>query len=169
MAPPADRIFTTCQALLDAVVTYHGGSLPARQYVSAGPPAFDCELVAVRCDRTYGYEGDATVEAVPIISRSAGFAMRAGTFVVTIARCTPAVPDHKGSKPKPPTTDQEEAAASALYEDAQRMLNALVTASKVGELSGCHGIWFREWVVIGPEGGYVAGELSVAVGLVIGA
>lgn len=171
MAPEPERIYTVCQALLSAVVDHHGGTLPARQYVSAGAPAFDCELLATWCERTEGYDGN--VAAAPGVgmqmSKSAGFAMRVGTFVVTLVRCTPAVPDSKGPKVALPTVAQEEDASETLYGDSQRVLNALVTAHRAGALSGCHSLMFMEWAPIGPEGGMVAGELRVRIGLVVGA
>jgi hypothetical protein len=103
------------------------------------------------------------------MSKGAGFAMRVGTFVITLVRCTPAVPDSKGPKVSLPTVAQEEDAAEQLYGDSQRILNALVTAHRAGELTGCHSLMFLEWAPIGPEGGYVAGELRVRIGLVMGA
>ncbi len=166
MAPEPERIYNVCQALLTAVIDHHGGTLPDRQYVSAGAPAFDCELLATWCERTEGYEGAPGV--VTAATSGAGFAMRVGTFVVTLVRCTPAVPDSKGGKVALTTVAQEESAAAELYGDAQRVLNALVTAYRAGELTGCHSLAFAEWAPIGPEGGLVAGELRVRIGLVVG-
>lgn len=168
MAPEPERVYNLCQALLTAVVDHHGGTLPSRQYVSAGAPAWDCELLAVWCERTEGYEGNPATVTQQQMSKGAGFAMRVGTFVVTLVRCTPAVPDSKGGKVALTTVAQEEDAAAELYGDAQRVLNALVTAYRAGELTGCHSLAFTEWTPIGPEGGMVAGELRVRVGLVVG-
>lgn len=167
--PDPDRVFQACQAILGAVATHHGGTLPARQYVSAGMPAWDCPLVAVWCERTAGYEGNPAVEATQRHASAPGWAMRAGTFVATIVRCTPAVPEAKGSTVRYTTVADEEAAAEALYTDAQRMLGALVAAYRAGELSGCHSLAFLDWRVVGPQGLMVAGELRVRVGLVLGA
>lgn len=155
-------------AALLAVQSYHGGTLPDRQFVVAGPPSWDCALLAVHVERTEGYEGDvATVTTA--VSPGAGFAMRAATLAVTLVRCTPAVPDSKGSKVSMPSVDDEEDAALTLYSDSQRTLNALVEAHKAGELGGCRSLAFLDWTVLGPEGGMVAGLLRVRAGLVIGA
>ncbi len=163
MATDPERIYTACTALLDAVVNHHGGDLPSRQLVSAGMPAWDCELVAVWCERNPAQESTQRHQAAP------GWAMRAGTFVATIVRCTPAVPEAHGPTVKLTTVEQEQAAAQALYGDAQRMQEALVAAVKAGELSGCHSLVFLDWRTVGPQGGMVAGELRVRIGLVLGA
>jgi len=165
MAPPVTRIYDTCQQLLDAVVAGHTGTLPERRYVSAGAPAWDCELVAVWCERTFGVAGDPAVEVIDPLASSAGHTMRAGTFVVTIARCTAAVVDANGDQITLPSVDEEEAAAAELYQDAQAVINALVAAERAGDLPGCHGVAFESWGPLGPEGGFVAGELRVRVGL----
>lgn len=165
MAPSPTRIYDVCDDLLTAVVTRHGGDLPARQYVSAGEPAWDCELVATYCESAGNVDGDPTLDTFDAVKRLPGHTVRAGTFVVTIVRCTPAVIDNSAN---PPSVDEENAASLAVYEDAQRMFNALVAAEKAGELPGCNSIAFGQWTVVGPDGGFVAGELRVLVGLATG-
>ncbi len=169
MAPEPERLYDMAAAALLAVQTYHGGPLPERQFVSAGPPVWDCELLAVHVERTEGYEGDVATVTVQPMSSAPGFAMRAATLAVTLVRCTPAVPESKGSKVSMPSVDDEEDAALTLYSDSQRVLNALVQAHKAGELGGCRSLAFLDWSVIGPEGGMVAGLLRVRAGLVVGA
>ena len=164
MPAPATRIMDVCEDLRDAVVTYHGGTLPDRQFVSAGAPAWDCELLAVWCETTIGVEGSPELEGLSAASAGAAHTMRAGTFVVTLTRCA-AQMDDSG---KPPTEAEEETAATELYGDAQRTLNALIEAERAGDLPSCHGIAFSSWTVIGPDGGYVAGELRVQVALSVG-
>lgn len=168
MAPPPSRIKDVCDDLLAAVILYHGGMLPDRQYVSAGAPAWDCELVAVWCERTGPYDGEVNAEIASSFLPSAAHSLRYGTFVVTIVRCTPAIPDSSGGKIVLPTVVQEEAASTLLYEDAQRTVNALLEAEKAGALPGCHGISFIDWRVLGPSGGMVAGELRARIGLATG-
>ena len=169
MAPEPSRLYDMAAAALLAVQTYHGGTLPDRQFVSAGPPVWDCALLAVHVERTEGYEGDVNVVTAQPLSAGAGFAMRAATLAVTLVRCTPAVPESKGSKVSLPSVADEEDAALTLYSDSQRELNALVQAHKAGELGGCRSLAFMDWSVLGPEGGMVAGLLRVRAGLVIGA
>lgn len=168
MPPNPERIFDAAQQLLAAVVTRHGGTLPDRQYVSAGPPAWDCELVSVHAVSGGSYDGNLSATAVEQNPRAAGFSMESAQYGITIVRCTPAVPDSKGTKPSFPTVAQEEAAAEALYADVQRVKNALVAAAKTGELPGCASLVFEGWSVIGPDGGMVASERLVRVGLVMG-
>ena len=83
---------------------------------------------------------------------------------MTLTRCA-AQMDDSG---KPPTEAEEETAATELYGDAQRTLNALIEAERAGDLPSCHGIAFSSWTVVGPDGGYVAGELRVQVALSVG-
>lgn len=164
MAPPVGRVYGVCTDLLLAVETYHGGTLPDRRYVSASAPPWDCELLATWCETTAGSPGDPSVRSAEANSAGAAWAMRAGTFVVTLVRCVP-IADLNGDEVVLPTTEDEQAAAQDLYEDAQRLLNALVSAYRAGELGTCHGLAFLDWRAIGPAGGLVAGELRVAVSL----
>ncbi len=164
MAPPPGRVYDVCTDLLGAIIANHGGSLPARAFVSAGAPAWDCELLATWCERTYTTDGDITVEARQPLP-GASHTLRAGLFVVTLLRCTPAVLDEQGGEVVLPTVEQEQEASELLYEDNQRIMNALVAAEKDGSLPGCHGIAMLDWRSLGPFGGLVAGEQRVAVGL----
>lgn len=168
MAPPATRIYDVCADLLGAVVNNHGGTLPDRQFVSPGAPAFDCEGLMVWCERTAGFDGDVLVETTTSILPGASHTMRAGTFVVTLTRCAPNVVSDDGGNLTLPTTDEEDEAAQLVYEDGQRVLNALVEAEKAGELPLCHSLAFIDWRVLGPYMGFVAGELRVRVGLATG-
>lgn len=165
MAPPPGRVYDVCTDLLGGVIANHGGSLPGRTYVSAGAPAWDCELLAVWCERTYQCDGDITQEARAPQRAGAAHTMRAGTFVVTLLRCTPAVIDVEGADVVLPTVEAEQEASELLYEDNQRIMNALMAAEKDGSLPGCHGVAFIDWRSLGPFGGLVAGEQRVAVGL----
>lgn len=164
MAPPVDRLWLVCTDLLAAVVNRHGGVLPARRYVAAGAPAWDCELVSAWCDRTASTEGDPAQEVTQSHHGAPGWAMRVGTFVVTIVRCVPSATVVAG-EPVPPSTEDEEAAAQVLYEDGQRVVNALVAAYRAGELASCHGLAMLDWRTLGPDGLLVAGELRVRVRL----
>lgn len=166
MAPAATVIYDLCADLLAAVVARHGSPLPARRYVAAGAPAWDCELLATWCERTAGLaSADPAQEGLVAHSREPTHAMRYGVFVVTLMRCTPAVPDTVGTEAVLPTVADEQAAAAALYEDGQRLVNAVVAAEKAGELVGCHGLALVDWRVIGPDGGLVAGELRLRIAL----
>ena len=168
MTAPVTRIKDVADQILDAVVVYHGGSLPDRQYRSAGPPAWDCELVSVHCESTEPVESAPEFGEFQSITRAAGHKMRAGTFVVSIARCTPAVPEMVGQQIKLTSVDEENAASAVLYEDAQRILNALIEAEDAGELPGCNSIVFQGWTSVGPEGGFVGGEQRLIVGVSTG-
>ncbi len=169
MAFDPQRLNVMCRAVLDAVVARHGGTdgamLPPRRYVSAGPPAWDCELVAAWCETTAGQEGDPASDVLQGLGSAAGLGMRTATVVVTVARCTPAMPDVVGTQIVVPTVEDEEAASVRLYEDSTRVLNALVAAHAAGELAGCNSLAFAGWNVLGPEGGYVGGELRLRIGM----
>lgn len=168
MAPPVSRIYDVAAGLLAAVVAEHGGTLPDRQFVSAGAPAWDCELLAVWVESTGGHDGNVVADVLQPQMAAAAHTMRYGTFVVELVRCTPAVPDTEGPTLGMPTEAQEDEAAQLLYGDAQRVLNALVRAERDGALGGCHGLAFMGWQVLGPQGGLVAGQLRVRVNLSAG-
>lgn len=166
MPSPPERIYQVCADLLDVLVARHGGSLPARQYIAAGAPAWDCALLATWCEATRGSSGDPTATSTTAQSASPAWALRAGTFVATLVRCVPlADVSPTGELLRLPTEAEESAAAAELYTDATRMLDALVAGYKAGELGACHGLAFLDWRSIGPAGGMVAGELRVAIAL----
>jgi phage tail protein X len=131
-------------------------------------PPMDCELVATWCERTYAHTGSVVEEVIEPLGSAASHVLRAGMFVVTMYRCTPAVPDSHGDSIALPSTLEEEAAARELYGDAQRVTNALRAAERAGELPACNGLAFDSWTGLGPEGGMVGGELRVRVGLATG-
>lgn len=166
--PNPERIYDAAEQLLTAVVVHHGGALPARRYVSAGAPVWDCELVAVHATGGFPTEGPVGTVASQPNMRGAGFALESAQFGITIVRCTPAVPESKGAQVKLPTVEAEQAAALALYTDVQRVKNALVVAAKAGELPGCSSLVFEQWTTEGPEGGMVATVRLVRVGLALG-
>jgi len=168
MAPPPERIWDVCADLLAAVIDHHGGDLPDRTYVSAMAPPMDCELLATWCERTYSHTGNVVEEVIEPLGSSPSHVLRAGMFVVTMYRCTPAVPDTVGDEVVLPSVDEEQAASRQLYTDAQRIQNALRAAERAGELPGCNGMAFDSWTGLGPEGGMVGGELRVRVGLSTG-
>jgi hypothetical protein len=168
MAAPVTRIQDVAEELLAAIVTYHGGIVPDRQIVPAGPPAWDCEMVAVWCESTSSVDGGPELDAFESRRRMTGHQMRAGTFVISIVRCTPAVPNVVGSTVLVPTVDDENAAGRELHEDAQRVINALAEARDADELGTCNSIVFDTWTQLGPDGSYFASEQRVRVGLSTG-
>lgn len=144
MQDPA-RIFDLCSTIRDQIVEYYaaqGVELPERQYVADSHLgiAIDCPQLAVACEGTIGVEGHPVFQTNEALTKGAGWAMRAGTFAVTIARCA-AEQDDEGHT----EVEDEEASAAAIYTDATLMLNALVTAAKAGELPGCGQLVFLSW------------------------
>ena len=158
MAPAPTRIYDICVDMLSTVVANHGGTLPARQYVSAGPPAWDCELVAVHCISSASPTG-----ADPI-ARSAGHLMRSAQIVVTIVRCVPTV-DTNGMGVSVPSVTEEQAAAAALYGDAQRIVNAVAIGEAAGTIGSCWGVRFLDFAALGPEGGFAGASVSFEIAL----
>ena len=158
MAPAPTRIYDICVDVLSTVVVNHGGTLPERQYVSAGPPAWDCELLAVHC-----ISSAATTDASPI-ARSAPHLMRSAQVVVTIVRCVPTV-DSNGMAVSVPSVVDEQAAAAVLYGDAQRVVNAVAIGEAAGTIGSCWGVRFLDFAALGPEGGFAAAAVSFEIAL----
>lgn len=159
MPAPVERMDRACHEVLSAVVAHHGGALPERRYVSAGPPVWDCSLVAVWAERTTGYSGDPGAPTAEPRTPGAGYAMRVAQLAVTIVR------DAACSDNPPPSVIQEQAAALAMHEDEPRLINALVAAVKADEMGGCRSLAFLDWNVEEPSGGLVGGVLRLQVGL----
>lgn len=169
MAPPPGRIWDVLGDVLGAVVARHGGDLPDRTYRSAGPPPYDCELLAVWCETTAGTDADPAVDANQSLRTHAAHVMRAATIVITLVRCVPAADLNEATGDVIlPTVDEEETAAEVLYTDAQRVLNALIAEEKAGGLTSCNGLVFQSWTAVPADGGLVGGETRVRIGLATG-
>ncbi len=167
MAPPPERPYFVAREVLDTVVAGYvtaGETLPDRQFVSIGPPAWDCELVAVWVERTAGHAGDISTEVVEPLAQAAGHGLRAALLRVQIVRCVPTIDDEFGEA-LPPSPAEEEAAAAVLLKDLQLVQNILLTASKAGELATCNDVGFIEWVSVGPDGGMAASTHGLRVSL----
>jgi hypothetical protein len=168
-----DRIYDICQAIKAAIVAYYADpanavpeehELPERQYVADSHLAIvlDCPQLAVACEVTTGYEGDPSLATAIGQFRGAGHAMRAGTFVITLARCS--APQDED---EPTDVEDEEDSARAVYADATRILNALITAEKAGTLPGCGQVAFLSWRPAEEVNAqWAAGVLRVQIGLV---
>jgi hypothetical protein len=146
---------SVCDELLADVISYFGMvgvDLPARRYVAAGVPAWDCELVAVYVvgispGDLAGLSGDISFED------GISYGLRNATIAISIVRCS-AKSHVVGSKVTPPTVAEEEAAAAALHLDADTIDAAVLSSSIVG----CQMIAPVAWTPIGPQGGFVGGE-----------
>lgn len=154
------RLMERCSDVLTAIEDHYASAsveLPERRFVSAGNPAYDCELVAVWCERYEPHEGDVSFAVgVPTTARP-GFGLLVGSFVATIVRKTCAVLQEGAL---PPTAEQEEAAAALLYGDALLMHGALATAIAMG-MAGCNSLVFTAWSLNQAEvqAGWIGGEL----------
>lgn len=158
------RIFDLATEILAAVQTglaTEGVEVPGRAYVSAGAPAFDlgpCDQLAVwleLADRDIGTSNDIN----GFDEDNARWLMRVGRFVVTLNRCS-AVLQENG---EPPSVEEEQAAAQALYGDATSIVNAVMVSPGIDAV--CHGVSYAGLVVIGPSGGTVAAEVRFDVSL----
>lgn len=174
MAPPLSRLHDLKLDVLQAVIDYYaahdaelpvGGRLPAKQFVSAGPPAWDCEQLVVHTERTMGIEGNVAQEVVQPVLPHAGHAMRAAEVMVTLVRCHPTAQRAGSGKVLLPSVEQEEAVAAVVDTDGIAVLNALVAAERAGLLPHCHSVAFLAWQVVTAEGGLVGSQLRVRLGL----
>lgn len=168
MAPPVDKIYTLARASLDAIVDrwdVEAAPLPAKQYVSNGLVIWDeCEQLAVEVERTNGSQGDVATATIDQSFASPGFAMRTVSLAIWLIRCVADI-ETVGTDVVLPTAEQMEADAQVLLADPTSMLNALVAASKAGDLASCNGVAFDEWTAQGPDGGLGGGVLRVRLAL----
>lgn len=169
MAPSADRIWLLAQELRDVIRLGYaaaGVDLPERQFVSPGLPAWDCEILAIQLERTFGIAGNLAAEIVEPQLPQAAHAMRGATFAVWLVRCVPTIHDD-GTNIHVPSVTEEEAAAKIIYSDVQLLLNVIVAAQRAGNLPGCSGLAFEAWQGVGPQGGLSGGYLRLR--LLVGA
>lgn len=170
MPPPKDRLSELAYAALSAIEAYYaadGTDLPARRLVAPGSAAalpFDCELLAVNVERTFGHEGNIAGETIQPILAHVGFALRGASLSITLIRCCPTV-EGAGvySPPRIPTAPAEQAAAFELLEDAMLLTSALTARGAMPTY--CNGVALENWRPIGPTGGFGGGLLTVRVDL----
>lgn len=143
-------------AAIEVGFTTAGVALPDRRLVSAGQAPWDCELVNVWVVRDYPTSGGPELELFQSIRAHPGHYFRAAVVGVQLARCYPTSPD--GLTP-PPVAD-EEAAAEQVYDDADRLWQALWAAADRGEFSQRNGVLYEGWTSLGPEGGLAGGVLT---------
>lgn len=171
MSPPITRLGELADAVLDCVVAgfvTEGVGLPDRRLVAPGTSAalpFDCELLAVNLDRTFGHEGNIAGETIQALFAHPGFALRGASLTVTLVRCSPTVEGgavYAGTV-QVPSVAEEEAAAHEQLADAMVMTNALTARNALPTY--CNGVAIENWTAIGPAGGFGGGILRIRVGL----
>lgn len=157
MAPPPDRLYSAARALLDEVVAYYatqGVDLPARQFVSDGTPAWDCEQVCTYVERTFsGLPAAENSDPINCL------VVRSAQIAIEIARCTPVFADEWSDAP--PTAEAIDAVAQQVLSDPMHVAAAVVAAHRAGDLGGDQGLSLLEWESLGPQGGFVGGRLRV--------
>ena len=171
MPPAANRIYLAARAILDAVVAGYaaaGVALPDRQYISHGPPAWDCSLLAVYQQRGFGHSGNIATETLEPILPHSSHVLRGALFAVELVRCYPDV-DSSGTEVVLPSAAAMEAGSEELLIDEQLIHNSLLAAEKAGQLgTACHEVAYGDWQPLGPMGGLAGGLLVVRVGLTRG-
>lgn len=174
MAQPSTRLVDLAHATLDAIVAGFaaaGVALPDRQLVAPGTTAalpFDCELLAVNLDRTYGHEGNVASQTIQPLLAHPGFAIRGASVAITLVRCCPTVASgaEYARRPKVPTVIAETAAADAILTDAMVMTNAVIAGARNGTLGTyCNSAALEDWRAIGPNGGFGGGILTMRLSL----
>lgn len=157
-------LFTLATATKLAVASYYddnGISLPARRYVSAGRPAFDCELFCVSVQNVASHSGDIRVDVIESMTTSAGFMLRYARLVLWVVRCGAVINDNGD----PPTVTAEEAAAQPVLSDEENMRAAILAAVRSGALDGCADVAFEQWQNFDTEGGLAASAMSLRMNL----
>lgn len=157
----ADPItFSRLCAVLRAVEDYYDRNrlvLPARRYITAGLPAWDCEQVTVRAVRRFPHEGNALVEQpVRWLVAQEGVPVE-----VEIIRNAP-VQSETGD---PPGVSDLAAAANMLYDDGDHVLEAVREACAAGTLPGCDGVVWVGWRNANEQGGLMGGVSEFTLNL----
>lgn len=158
-----------CLALLEAAVealdsipgftgldTLKGA--PARQFVSPGRPAADCEQVCVHASLI-------AEDAMQPTGTGAGtrhkqeFRVNVPTYVVTVHRCLPT----PGPNMNPPSRDDLEAAAAQTNADVWALWNHLWNLAREGQLFGgkCRLIYMDRAQALEPSGGIGGWTLTI--------
>jgi len=170
---PGNRLMAWCEGFLDALQDWEmanseGWLLPDRRVISHGAPAWDCELVAVWCEGTGGYEGDVTLPTPGPLTRQGAHSMRAAQIGITIVRCdlSAAELDLRGGEVDLPSALSVTETARVTYADQAHVMNALLTADASGKF-GIHQWAPISWTPEGPDGGLAGSTLRLSAGLVV--
>lgn len=170
-APPVASTVDTFYEIAAELLGYCAAALeggpdgaPARQYVSIGPPALDCEQLTVHVLQL----GEAATSPGPLPLDRGRRGVRAPridlTFmVVTVVRdCYPG--PTSGNKPRPPDPAALDVAAQIIMRDGWLLWNSIPAALRAGELWGaCH---FTLWEPLQPvpaQGGVAGWTLPMQV------
>lgn len=163
---PANTVHALALATLDSVAAYYveeGFALPERQVVSAGPPAWDCELAAVWVERTGPHGGDISREQATPLVASVGSMLRSVTLVVTICRCIPDVVELDSGSIRWPSPEDVTEGGRLMHYDEPLVAEAIRAGATAGRLPDLNDWSLLDWKIVGPMGGYAASEMRLKV------
>lgn len=138
MAASSD-LYDTCRELLDAATVALNGSpagVPARRFVSAGLPAFDCSQLSVHVGGATpglmeGYTAPVDPPMVVGLRTGVTAAVNLVQMTITVVRCIDGVPDDRGNPPSPVKLDND---AQKTLADLWVIWNSLRTQKLAGTL-----------------------------------
>lgn len=150
-----DFLYTVASQALAAVVSRfatEGISLPARQYVTGGQIALDCEQVVVEVVRVY--TGTPGAELANPVSCAVP---RSAEMRIWIVRCVPTLKDNGDF----PTQAELDASGEELLTDGWVLVWGLLQEYRDGNfLSQCDKLVIGNLSAVGPEGGFGGFTLS---------
>ena len=164
-----DLLAEFLDAVEAAVATTPGGAI-ARAYVSPGPPAWDCELIAVHAGGPL--EADTAPLAPPLQPGHRvidTFAVNEIAITTTVLRCVPTIQQVGGSTSWPSAAELE-AAARLIDADVWAIWNHVKNAVRDGTLfrradGEAREVFFDPAVPLSPAGGYGGWQIPLRVSL----
>lgn len=157
MADTFDRL---C-GVLAVVESYYAANrldLPARRYVTAGVPVWDCEQVTVRAVRRFPHEGDVLIEQP---SGEWALVQEGIAVEVEIVRGAPV----QSETAEPPTVPELNTAGRVMYDDGDHVLAAIRGAIGTAALPGCAAMVWVAWRNDGEAGTLMAGVSEFVLSL----
>lgn len=149
------RITRICEALIAATrdgLNGAGYPVPANQFVSAGAPVIDDELLACSFLRIVPTQGDpAGNNPAPIRS----LVSRAGEFVVYNVMPAYVFETAAGETIAPSAAEQQDE-AERVQGSLLAGINGVVTAAKTEQIGVGDLVVYLDSTIVGPEGGFVA-------------
>lgn len=142
-------------------------ALPDRRYVWAGPlPAYDCEQVVVAVERTFGSEGNPSLERIVPISDGVPY-LRTLVAGIHVIRCITDFTADSGSVTGPgiATAATMTKESNAILTDVDVVLECLIRAQNVGKLAGCGDLALENWRATTAQGGLAGGITRVRLNL----
>lgn len=167
MASTAASLYDACAELLAAAAASLTDP-PARQYVSPGPVALDCEQLTVHAAPISLADTDPSGPGVlQGARRASGVSVNLVGLVVTVVRCVPTIEEPSKGRLVIPSVTTLDASARIVLADGWQLWNGIKQRHRANTLlpGSCRDVFIDPAIPITPSGGLGGWFLTVRTNL----